>query len=850
MGHSPRNKWPTRQRKEMPPKRLGSASITCHCVALRKDTPRGYCSTLRPMLCPVRHAFSRAGGGAMNTQPSGKILRPRDTALRLLWMKPPAQPLPLPPEAKAPAIKDWRNFTCTIDEVDHYFPDDGNVSVLLGEKSHGLADADLDCWEAILAAPFYLPPTGMVFGRESKPRSHYGYRLTSLEGAQELKFSDVSMTPERRARGQKAMLCELRLTGQTVMPGSINVADGHRERVRYEADGEGDPAPITFQVFKWALSHIASAALMARLWVEGYRHQFALPLAGFLFYGGMPLEDAETFMRAVCAAAREKEDEIENRVQAVRDTYRNALAGKHVTGGATLEDLVGSGVISKLRVWLDLKKQSLDARVYGPDGLPLAHDGDAQRFMLKYLGQVLYCALERQWYIYNGIVWEADRRGRVRELAKACAVEFREQLADTLKVNQMAFGNGGVGTLRECTDWAKSMGNDGHITAMLNSAGSLDQIAVVPEQFDADDRLFNVLDVTLVLDRDSGRVTARPHAPEDLLTMVAAGHYRPDATHLLFDEYHQLFFPEDDRWLFLQEVAGYTLSGIQKRHSLHLLGPTNAGKSMTHSLFAKALGTYASSLEYTSLMKNPHKGGDTPRSDLWRIRKKRLVTVSEIPPDAHFDIALFKALLGGDSVPFRTLYDKSGGEPVDWTLMLWLSGNRPYGPPPNDTASYDRLLPLRCDHQIAPEARDLAKQLATIDPSITGDAVLAFMLKGFERLYGEKRGRLIPPEVVKEARDALANDLDEWNTTIRDLFEFTGDERDGVLKSEAWDYARMTAGITRNLRKAQEAFEESLTRRGALSTKSNARFKNKRCWLGVRWTAEFAETWKPTPPDW
>src|SRR5215831_17240209 len=55
------------------------------------------------------------------------------------------------------------------------FPADGNVAVQLGPASGGLADTNLDASEAIVLANTYLPATNAIFGRRSKPRSHWLY---------------------------------------------------------------------------------------------------------------------------------------------------------------------------------------------------------------------------------------------------------------------------------------------------------------------------------------------------------------------------------------------------------------------------------------------------------------------------------------------------------------------------------------------------------------------------------------------------------------------------------------------------------------------------------------------------
>jgi hypothetical protein len=50
-----------------------------------------------------------------------------------------------------------------------------NIGLLLGDK-FGSTDVDCDCPEAIMGARKLLPETGLIFGRRSKPFSHYLYR--------------------------------------------------------------------------------------------------------------------------------------------------------------------------------------------------------------------------------------------------------------------------------------------------------------------------------------------------------------------------------------------------------------------------------------------------------------------------------------------------------------------------------------------------------------------------------------------------------------------------------------------------------------------------------------------------
>jgi Bifunctional DNA primase/polymerase, N-terminal len=79
--------------------------------------------------------------------------------------------VPVPAGAKRPTIKDWPSRQFGPGD----FPAGGNIGMLTGRRSRDVVDTDLDCEEALTLADLYLPPTGAIFGRNSKPRSHWLY---------------------------------------------------------------------------------------------------------------------------------------------------------------------------------------------------------------------------------------------------------------------------------------------------------------------------------------------------------------------------------------------------------------------------------------------------------------------------------------------------------------------------------------------------------------------------------------------------------------------------------------------------------------------------------------------------
>jgi len=126
----------------------------------------------------------------------------------------------IPVIGKKPALKNWPDFGLPLEEAERRLASGGGVAIRVGRASGGIVDADLDCPEAIALTPLYLPETFAIFGRRSKPKSHWLY---IADGAVFASFADPT---------DGSMLVELRADGRdggahaTTIP--VSVADGER----------------------------------------------------------------------------------------------------------------------------------------------------------------------------------------------------------------------------------------------------------------------------------------------------------------------------------------------------------------------------------------------------------------------------------------------------------------------------------------------------------------------------------------------------------------------------------------------------------------------------------------------
>lgn len=251
-------------------------------------------------------------------------------------------PVPIMPCTKKPPMRGWQNLRLTVDNLTEHFSNGNGLGWLLGIKPRPIADVDLDCAEALAVRPRIKgPETGRIFGRTSKPSSHFLYELND-------EFEMVQFKNPCEKDKKKAMLVELRgHGGQTVVPPSMHVSG---EPITWESEGElGKPTLTELRV--WA-SKLASAALLVRYWPKG--HETRQALAGMLSQAGWSQEETEEFVCAILYVTQP--DNREGRAD-VRNTYVRRERNEEFSGRPTLERMLGENgklIVSTVVEWFGL----------------------------------------------------------------------------------------------------------------------------------------------------------------------------------------------------------------------------------------------------------------------------------------------------------------------------------------------------------------------------------------------------------------------------------------------------------------------------------------------------------------
>jgi len=259
-------------------------------------------------------------------------------------------PVPVAYRSKRPTTgTGWQ--TIVIDEtnaVTYFNGEQQNIGIMMGSKSGGLTDLDLDCAEAVIIAPYILPTTKAIFGRASARASHH---LFYSDLADSVEIANIEFTDPTRPKDE-GLLLEVRVGGggkasQTVFPPSVHTTG---EPITWEEAGE----PLTTDANELLQSAAAVAAysLLARYWpaTGSGCHSAARIVGGFLSRTGKRPEVVRTIVETIAHAMHSpRHRELSRTAEDAAKAYRD---GKHAFGLNGLRETFGVDVANKVAEWL------------------------------------------------------------------------------------------------------------------------------------------------------------------------------------------------------------------------------------------------------------------------------------------------------------------------------------------------------------------------------------------------------------------------------------------------------------------------------------------------------------------
>lgn len=526
----------------------------------------------------------------------------------------------LQPGSKAAIEDDWPN---RCPEPGDFLPGE-NIGILTGEPSGGLADVDIDDEQSAGTVRAWLPTTGAMFGRASKPDSHLLYKATGAL-PKSMKFTDVDGT----------VLGELRLTGlQTAVPPSIHPSG---EPIRWSNDGE--PAEIAATTLVETVGWAFAAALLVGHWGEwsGQHHDLTLYLAGAMLKAGNEQEQVERFVELVCTHGGDDPLEILNdRLRAVADSAAKMAAGdaENVGGLSNLTEILGRKVTRRLRDWCRLKEETK------PDAETTDY-GNGRRLVEQHGADLLYVPRGEGWHVWDGARYAPDDTGRVEQMAKATALTLFEE--------HKRLATKDANRARLMARHAQRSLNVAGIDAMLKSASTEPEIVAAISDLNPDPFALNVQNGTVNL-RTGG---IEPHDRESLHTKVCPVTFDRLATCPIWEAFILRAMGGDaEKVAYLQRVIGYALTGDTREQAIFiLLGSGGNGKTTLVELLMWLLGGYALKIPTETLMAK--RGGSTIPNDIAQLPGIRFVAANETSQGRRLNEALVKDLSGGDTITAR-----------------------------------------------------------------------------------------------------------------------------------------------------------------------------------------------------
>ena len=680
--------------------------------------------------------------------------------------------VPIPYKTKSPLIKGWQNLRLTDADIpNHFNGQPQNIGVLLGEPSGWLVDVDVDHMEAVALAREYLPPTDARFGRESKPESHWLYRVIApIETA---KFQTAN----------RAMLVELRATGcQTVFPGSTHPSG---EVIRWDHEGEPatiDPAELLETVRSLAecaaeqigetIKHPAPAMQHRRATQttgdadRAWRYVTKMPdaIAGQgghnatftaaceLFRFGLSDADARqllTRFNAEKCSPLWTDSELGHKLADARE--RVASDGEF---GSRLNDRPGKMKESHAAQVKD-SDESFDHRAdCAGDPIEAARAGRpwpateyamSRRFVHNAKGRWLFDARVGCGRYWDGKRWRPDEN-------RVHATRIVAETSRRIFAECAALPAGRDDLSKELSQWAIRSQQRCVIDNTVELASR--QIEMCPDSnsWDADAMLLNCGNGIF----DARTFELKPHDPAALLTRLAPAHYDPRAADPLFSRVLTDWLPNEADRAFVQRAAGTGITGEILENLFLTHGPTSSGKSSFIESIAKTLGDYAATADFASFLKSTMgRHGGAASEDIARLAGTRFVKSSETERGRELADGLIKNMTGGESITARFLYRGS----FEFTpgFKIWLICNAAPSIDAEDDAIWRRVIRVPFNHTIPVEKRDPRVKARLIDPADLGPTILNWLIEGY-REY--KRIGLAPPTSIIAARDELRNDMD------------------------------------------------------------------------------------------
>lgn len=409
-----------------------------------------------------------------------------------------------------------------------------------------------------------------------------------------------------------------------------------------------------------------------------------------------------------------------------------------------------------------------------------------------------YSPFDKIFFIYNGVIWDTSQQESVmasiaKRFIKHCLFVIDMKIKALEKELESSNNNNEKNADKKAElEKAHVLYNYYKSQSSFGARGKLiadvkNEIAVDHEQFDRDPYLLNLQNGTFNLNT----CELQPHRSSDMLTMVAAANYDPNAECPRFLQFiDEVTLNRAEIKRYLQKVCGYLLPGKNELHCMFFFygKMTRNGKTTLASTIKGALGSYSVTCDVDIITKPSGKGSGSPKPELLQLYKKRFAYFEE--PDKYSTLqgSLLKQITGGSHLSARGLYSNSHLE-FKCTAKMVISCNNL--PRINDLSliKSDRIKIIPFDKHFSENERDtsLADQFSTPEAM---SAILNWLIEGY-RLYVSEG--LKPFKEMKSLLDSYEYGYDIYTQFIEENLRLRRDNSSNLADSTVkavWDVGK------------------------------------------------------------
>ena len=407
----------------------------------------------------------------------------------------------------------------------------------------------------------------------------------------------------------------------------------------------------------------------------------------------------------------------------------------------------------------------------------MTEDGLALAFAEKHKDVLRYCHTRGAWYHWTGTCWKLEQT----QLAFHWAREF-------------------------CRNWNRTSDKT---VAKVRTAGAVERFAMADRRLAVTEAIWNpdpwlLATPSGTVDLKTGQLrTPDPDNHITSCTSVGPVTGTPEKWLQFLD---QAACGDADLVCFLQQAAGYCLTGITREHALFFLyGPGGNGKGVFVNTLSSVMGDYAIAAAMDTFTASKH---DRHPTDLADLAKSRMVTASETEEGRAWAESRIKQLTGGDPIKARFMRQDFFEYQPEFKLVF-LGNHKPVLQNVDDAARR-RFNIIPFTHKPEQQDPELQEKLVAEHGQI-----LSWMIAGC--LDWQKNG-LIRPEIVINATGEYFSEQDLFEQWLQECTQTCGKrvgERTTIL-FKSWKQWAENAGDDPGSRKS---FRDSMRSHGYEWTK-------------------------------